>query len=113
LSVSQAWPLNCVTNTRSTLLNCSPWGQHKNDNSDVSEQPVTVWTQWHAMVTICSTHLEHSGVLWWQFAAHTWNTTHSYCLKCLELVKAKEKIVYLEDLTIQWWRNGQNNCNDW
>jgi hypothetical protein len=24
LSVSQAWPLNCVTNTRSTLLNCSP-----------------------------------------------------------------------------------------
>jgi hypothetical protein len=53
---------------------------------------------------------EHGGMLWWQFAAHTWNTTHSYCLKFLALVKANLKIVYLEDLTIQWWRNGQNNC---
>jgi hypothetical protein len=53
---------------------------------------------------------EHSGVLWWQFTAHTWNITHSYCLKFLALAKGNEKNVNLEDLTIQWWRNGQNNC---
>ena len=54
LSVSQAWLLNCVTNTRSTLLKYSPLGQQK-----MTPQ----------MFVNSLSLYEHSGVLWWQFTA--------------------------------------------